>query len=234
MDGSRRMNTWRMNGSQERAVSPSMPFTVGTVRQPMTCCPSDCTTCSNFCSMARRNVGLRGRKMMPLPYWPAGGQHDAGLAADLLVEGVWHLDEHARAVAGVDLAAAGAPVVEVLQYLDRLLEDAVRLVPLDVDDEADAARVVLEAGVVQSLLAGTGGRGARRVLLIGGPACRSRMRRPEAQRCPGSRESDPRAPVRQDRGNDLHMTCGLARVNAVQQIEPGQAAVNGRTRIAGP
>ena len=144
----------------------------------MTCWPSDCTTCSNFCSTARRTVGLRGRKMMPLPYSPAGGQRDASLAADLLVEGVRHLDQHARAVAGVDLAAAGATMVEVLQYLDRLLEDPVRLVPLDVDHEADAAGVVLEPRVIQSLLAGTGGRAAvtaaHRAGLRVGPECVAR------------------------------------------------------------
>ncbi len=73
MSGLRAMNTWRMNGSHERAVSPSMPLWVGTVRQPSTAMPSDCTTCSNFCSTWRRTVGLRGRKMMPLPYWPGAG-----------------------------------------------------------------------------------------------------------------------------------------------------------------
>ena len=64
--------------------------------------------------------------------------------------------QHAGAVAGVDLAAAGAAVVEVLQDLDGLLEDLVRLASLDVDDEADAAGVVLELRVVESLL-GRGG-----------------------------------------------------------------------------
>ncbi len=91
MDGSRRMKTWRMNGSQARAVSPSIPFTVGTVRQPMTCWPSDCTTCSNFCSTARRTVGLRGRKMMPLPYSPAAGSGILALrhTSSLKACGIW-------------------------------------------------------------------------------------------------------------------------------------------------
>ena len=85
------MNTWRMNGSQERAVSPSMPFTVGTVRQPITCWPSDCTTCSNFCSTWRRTEGLRGRKMMPLPYSPAAGSGMRALrhTSSLKACGIW-------------------------------------------------------------------------------------------------------------------------------------------------
>jgi len=81
-------------------------------------------------------------------------QVDAGLLAHLFVEGVRHLDEHAGAVAGVDFAATGPAVVQVLQHLDRLLEDAVRFVALDVHHEADAAGVVLEPRVVQTLLLG--------------------------------------------------------------------------------
>ena len=189
MSGLRAMNTCRMNGSHERAVSPSMPLLVGTVRQPSTARPSDCTTCSNFCSTWRRTVGLRGRKMMPLPYWPGRGQRDARLAAHLLVERVRHLQQHAGAVAGVDLAAAGAAVVQVLQHLDRLLEHAVRLATLDVDDEPHAAGVVLVARVVETLPGGraraarAGPRGRRRSAAVGeeigccalivGPACGS-------------------------------------------------------------
>jgi hypothetical protein len=68
-----------------------------------------------------------------------------------------HLDEDARAVAGIDLAAAGAPVQEVLEYLQRLAHDGVRAAALDVHHEANAAGVVLVGGVVESL----GGREAR-------------------------------------------------------------------------
>jgi hypothetical protein len=82
---------------------------------------------------------------------PRARQRDAGLAAHLVVEGVRHLDQDAGAVARVDLRAAGAAVVEVLEHLDRLLDDAVRLVPLDVDHEPLAAGVVLVARVIQPL-----------------------------------------------------------------------------------
>jgi hypothetical protein len=86
---------------------------------------------------------------------------------------VGHLEEHAGAVARVDLAATGAAVIEVLQDLDRLLEDAVRFVPLDVDHEPDAAGVVLELRVVETLLLGADGGGALRGAHRFGPACRS-------------------------------------------------------------
>ena len=65
---------------------------------------------------------------------------------DLAQERVRRLDQDAGAVAGVDLAAAGAAVLQVLQDLQRLAHDGVRLAPFDVDDEADAAGVVLVRG----------------------------------------------------------------------------------------
>jgi hypothetical protein len=64
-------------------------------------------------------------------------------------EGVGHLDQDARTVPGVDLAPAGPAVQEVLQHLQGLADDGVGLSPLHVDDEPDAARVVLESGVIE-------------------------------------------------------------------------------------
>ena len=63
-------------------------------------------------------------------------------------EGVRHLNEDAGAVAGVDLAPAGAAMLQVFQDLQRLTHDRVRLPAFDVDDEADAAGVVLVLGIV--------------------------------------------------------------------------------------
>ena len=62
-----------------------------------------------------------------------------------------HLDEDARPVPGVDLAAAGAAVQEVLEDGEGLAHDGVGLSPLDVHDEADAAGVVLVSGIVEAL-----------------------------------------------------------------------------------
>ena len=61
------------------------------------------------------------------------------------------LDQDARAVAGVVLAAAGAPVVQVHQRRQAVADQLVRLPPLQVDDEADAAAVVLVLRVVEAL-----------------------------------------------------------------------------------
>src|SRR5208283_3923926 len=81
-------------------------------------------------------------------------QDDAQLPAGVLEERVRHLDQDARAVARVRLGAGRAPVVEVLQDLDRLPEDLVRLAALYVDDESHAAGVVLKPRVVKALLRG--------------------------------------------------------------------------------
>ena len=61
------------------------------------------------------------------------------------------LDQDAGAVAGVVLAAAGAAVVQVDQRRQAVADQLVRLPPLQVDDEADAAAVVLVPRVVEAL-----------------------------------------------------------------------------------
>ncbi|MDF3022347.1 MAG: hypothetical protein K0Q92_3650 [Steroidobacteraceae bacterium] len=83
------------------------------------------------------------------------GQVDARIfLGHLLQEGVRHLDQHAGAVPGVHLGAAGAAVIQILQDLDALFDDGVRFAALDVHDEADATGVMLELGVIEALLCG--------------------------------------------------------------------------------
>ena len=112
------MNTWRIVGSHERAVSPSEVLSTGTVLQPRTVWPSDWTIFSKRSSRRLRLIRSRGRKTSPHPYSPGAGKDDLGLLARLLQERVRHLHQHAGAVAGVRLGAGGAAVVEVLQQLD--------------------------------------------------------------------------------------------------------------------
>ncbi len=82
------------------------------------------------------------------------GQGDARLGRDFLKKRVRGLEEDARAVSGVGLAAAGAPMAQVVQDGQGLSDDLVRLFPLDVDHEADAAGVVLMPGIVKALFFG--------------------------------------------------------------------------------
>ena len=85
---------------------------------------------------------------MPVAYAPAGGSSN-GTTARKNASGVWIVTP--GAVAGVGLGAGRAAVVEAAHRGERLVEDRVALAALHVDDEADAAAVVLEARVVETL-----------------------------------------------------------------------------------
>src|SRR6185369_13063102 len=78
-----------------------------------------------------------------------GGEIDAERLRLAAEERVRDLDEDAGAVAGVRIAAARAPVRQVLEDREPLLHDVVRALALHVHDEADAACVVLDLRVLQ-------------------------------------------------------------------------------------
>ena len=65
---------------------------------------------------------------------------------------VRNLNQDAGAVAGFRIAAAGAAMRQVDEDLQSLGDDVVRLLALDVDDEADTAGVVLVLRIVETLL----------------------------------------------------------------------------------
>ena len=68
---------------------------------------------------------------------------------DLAQEHVRDLDEDARAVAGERVGARGAPVVEVPQGGEGVLDDVVAGTAAHGRDHGDAARVVLQLAAVQ-------------------------------------------------------------------------------------
>jgi hypothetical protein len=70
---------------------------------------------------------------------------------DLAEEGVGHLQEDARTVAGGLLRADGASVLEVRQCKERRVHDVASGVATRRGDHRDAARVVLVARVVKAL-----------------------------------------------------------------------------------
>jgi hypothetical protein len=71
-----------------------------------------------------------------------------------LEKAVRELKQDAGAVAGLGIAAGGGPVAKAPQYLEALLDDVTRLFALDMGDEAHAARVVLEVGMVEAVWGG--------------------------------------------------------------------------------
>ena len=87
----------------------------------------------------------------PRTVLPDRGQRDPELAAGPAQERVRQLDQDAGAVALQGVGARGAPVREVLEDGERVADDRVVLLPLDVRDEAQPARVVLVRRVVEPL-----------------------------------------------------------------------------------
>ncbi|MBS1216013.1 MAG: hypothetical protein H6R20_987 [Proteobacteria bacterium] len=82
----------------------------------------------------------------------ARGREGHALLRHLLAEElVRHLDEDAGPVAQLRVETDRTPVNEVLEDLKTLVDDRMAFLPLDVRDEADAARVVLVLGVVEAL-----------------------------------------------------------------------------------
>jgi hypothetical protein len=82
------------------------------------------------------------------------GQPDAELGAFGREEAVRDLDQDAAAVAHLRVCAHGAPVVEVEENLQALLDDAVGPAVLHVGDEADAAGILLMGRIVEPLGSG--------------------------------------------------------------------------------
>jgi len=70
------------------------------------------------------------------------------------VQRIGQLDQDARAVAHQFVSAHSAPVVQIFKDLQALLDDGMRLVPLDMGYKAHAARVVLTRPGVQAMLFG--------------------------------------------------------------------------------
>ena len=61
------------------------------------------------------------------------------------------LEQNPGAIPGVDFAAARAAMAEVVQDLQRLLHNRMRLSTFDVGDKTDAARVVFMGRIVETL-----------------------------------------------------------------------------------
>ena len=137
------MNTCSKTGCVARALAPTRRLSVGHVAPAEQRCPS---------SSMMRAISVLDAIAIALVMRQ---EHEAGAVRagggqrerhDLAQERVGHLNQDAGAVTGVRLAAAGAAVLQVDEDLQRLRDDVVRALALDVDDEADAAGVVFGAG----------------------------------------------------------------------------------------
>ncbi len=78
-------------------------------------------------------------------------QLEADLGGLAREEGMRDLHQNAGAVAGARIGADRAAMFEVAENADRVGDDLMRLLALDVGDEADAAGILLHAEVVHAL-----------------------------------------------------------------------------------
>ena len=143
-----------MTGWLPRAVGPRVALSVGTSRQARTLCPSEEAISSSFCSQAAAGPCVRREEDHPDPVVPRGGELDPPSPAPGRQERVRDL-RRSPAPSPVFFSLPVAPaVLEVREDLERLPDDVVRARALHVDDEAEAAGVVLEGGVVEALARG--------------------------------------------------------------------------------
>ena len=79
------------------------------------------------------------------------------------------LNQHPSAVSGLRIATAGASVHQVLEDLNALQDDIVRLLPLYIGDEANTAVIVLMLRMIESLRRGKPAEGIGLDFLV--PVC---------------------------------------------------------------
>jgi hypothetical protein len=84
---------------------------------------------------------------MPTPYSPGEGSGKPS-GALRLEKGVRNLDQHTRAITGLRIATAGAPVREIDENLNTLQNDIVALRPGNIGHETNPAGIVLVARIV--------------------------------------------------------------------------------------
>ena len=147
------MKAWSIAGSTDLAPCPRGALSVVSDRQPRKVCPSSATIFSNKAIPEDALLGVRRREedadaiFARLRLRHAEGPAPFG-EEDFAEELVGDLNQDPGAVAGVVFPAARPPVVEVFERLQPVSDDLVRFPPVDVGDEAQAAGVVLVAGVV--------------------------------------------------------------------------------------
>ena len=146
------MNTWRWHGSVMAisAAVDSALLSTGTSRQPS----SDLPLVGDHLGDERLHggalIGVLRHEDVADRVLAGLGQGEAQplrLAGEELVR---DLHQHAGAVAHQRVGADGAAMLEVLEDLQPVLDDAVGLAVVQVDDEADAAGVALVQRVVEA------------------------------------------------------------------------------------
>ena len=96
-------------------------------------------------------VAVDGQERHANAVFARSRQLKAQAGALALEKSVRNLDQNAGAVAGLRIAAAGAPVRQIDQNLNALEDDIVRLVPGNIGHKTDAASIVFLLGIIEAL-----------------------------------------------------------------------------------
>ena len=148
------MKSWRIRGSFGLTLSPSTDESTGTSRQPRRLCPSAAITSANASSHSLARGIVLGQEHHSDAVAAGRRQLEAERRALLAEQPVGDLDEDAGPVAGERVRPYRTAMGDVAKELHPLAHDVVARPVADVHDEADAARVVLKGGVVESLGSG--------------------------------------------------------------------------------
>ena len=114
------------------------------------------------------------------PVFAGRGQLDALQRHLLAVQRIRQLQQDTGPVTHQFVSAHCAPMVEIFENLQTLLNDCMRLVPLDVRHKTHAARIVLIGRVVQAMLTQMFNFGIKAVLLLHGAILRFRRERKDS------------------------------------------------------
>src|SRR5262245_26844088 len=71
--------------------------------------------------------------------------------ASILKESMRHLKQDSRTVTGIFFATASPAVIEILQNRQRLFDNLVGFLTLDIDHESDATSIVLKPRIIKAL-----------------------------------------------------------------------------------
>src|SRR3954466_12395138 len=149
---------WRISGSTAAALGPGTSWSTGTSRQPRQSSPSSRATGSMSAPRSCAGDALDERAQLRRAsvvreerdthrIFTMRRQLEARLRPE---EVVGDLEQDARAVARVDLRAARAAVLEVVEHPQRLLQRGVRALVREIGDRSDATGVVFKPWVVEA------------------------------------------------------------------------------------
>ena len=146
-------SSWRITGSLSRASRPIALESRGTSRQPSGCWPSSTAMRTHSSSQRRRSAGIvrqeahrdgvvAGRRQLELEL----------LAREAAQQPVGHLQHQPGAVARVGIGPARPAVLHRGQHRERALDHLAAAHAVGARDQAEAARIVLEAPIVKGVL----------------------------------------------------------------------------------